>query len=139
VIHKIYVHRLLVTERDWYKKQSNIIWPSHIIKIMKRQLLIFSVSFFITISLACGFLRLRTDESFPGVVSTELPGRCEIIQFGRGLQPVYKIVLACPRMDIIRVWPLLVQQPWFEDEFNIPLDDTLGEIDKRKNCGNLFI
>ena len=27
------------------------------------------------------------------------------------------IVLACPRTDLIKVWPLPVQQPWFEDPF----------------------
>jgi hypothetical protein len=82
---------------------------------MKRQVLIFYVTFFISLSLAYGFLRLRTVETVPGAVSTELPGRCAIIQFGRGLQPVYTIVLACPMMDMIRLWPLPVQQPWFDD------------------------
>jgi len=82
---------------------------------MKRQILIFSVTFFITISLAYGFLRLRTEEIIPGAVSTELPGRCEIIQFGRGLQPEYTIALACPRTDLIRLWPLPVQLPWIEN------------------------
>jgi hypothetical protein len=42
---------------------------------MKRQILIFSVTFFITISLTYGFLRLRTEEIIPGAVSTELPAR----------------------------------------------------------------
>jgi hypothetical protein len=82
---------------------------------MKRQILIFSVTFFITINLAYGFLRLRTEEIIPGAVSKKLSGHCEIIQFGRGLQPEYTIALVCPRMDLIRLWPLPVQQPWFED------------------------
>ena len=81
---------------------------------MKRQVLIFSATFFITLSLAYGFLTLRTEETIPGAVSINLPGRCEIIQFGRELQPVYTIVLACPRMDMIRLWPLPVKKPWFE-------------------------
>ena len=50
-----------------------------------------------------------------GAATTKLPGRCEIIQFGLGLQPVYTIVLACPRMDMIRLLPLTVQQTWFDD------------------------
>jgi hypothetical protein len=70
---------------------------------MKRQVLIFSAAFIISLGLACGFLRLRTEETVPGAISTELPGRCKIIQFGRGLQSVYTIVLACPRMDMIRL------------------------------------
>jgi len=106
---------------------------------MNHRVLLFFITFFITLSLAYGFLRLRTVETIPGGASTELPGRCEIIQFDSGLQPTYTVVQACPRMDMIRIWPLPVQQPWFEYEFNIPLDDTLGEIDKLKNCGNLLI
>ena len=40
---------------------------------------------------------------------------CELIKFGRVLQPVVTIALACPGVDMIRLWPLPVQQPWFED------------------------
>ena len=61
------------------------------------------------------FLVFRTKEIVPGAVTTKLPGRCEIIRFGHGLQPVYTIVLACPRMDIIKLWLLAVQKTWFED------------------------
>jgi hypothetical protein len=86
---------------------------------MKRHVLIFSVTFFLTLSLTYGFLWLRSVESIPGSVSTVLPGRCEIIRFGRGLQTIYKIALACPRMDMIRIWALPVQQPWFEDGWEI--------------------
>jgi hypothetical protein len=82
---------------------------------MKCLILIFSVTLFITISLAYGFLRLRTEEIIPGAVSTELPGHCKIIQFGRGLQREYTIALACPRTDFLRLWPLPVQQSWLED------------------------
>ena len=42
------------------------------------------------------FLVFRTKEIVPGAVTTKLPGQCEIIQFGRALQPVYTIALACP-------------------------------------------
>ena len=82
---------------------------------MKRQVLISSVTFLITLVLAYGFLGHRSVETIPGAISTKLPGACEIIQFGRGLQPIYTLALACPRMDMIRLWPLPVQQPWFED------------------------
>ena len=82
---------------------------------MKRQVLIISITFFITFSLAYGFLVLQTDEPIPGALSTDLPGSCELIKFGRNLQPVYTIILACPGTDMIRLWPLPVQQPWFED------------------------
>lgn len=82
---------------------------------MKQQIPVFSITFLFILGLAFGLLMLRTIGTIPDAISTELPGRCEIIQFGRGLQPVYTVVLACPRMDMIRLWPLPVQQPWFED------------------------
>ncbi len=81
---------------------------------MKRQVLIFSVTFLITLGLAYRFLNLKTVETTRDAVSAKLPGRCEIILFSRSLQPVYTIALACPRMDMIRLWPLPVRQPWFE-------------------------
>jgi len=76
---------------------------------------LFLISFLVSFALAVGFLWLRSEDTIPGAVSTNLPGHCEIIQFGRGLQPVYTVALACPRMDMIRPWPLPVQQSWFED------------------------
>ena len=82
---------------------------------MKRTLLVFCVTFIIMFSLAYGFLVLQTDEPIPGALSTDLPGSCELIKFGRALQPVVTIAMACPGVDMIRLWPLPVQQPWFED------------------------
>ena len=76
---------------------------------MKRQVLIFLVAFVLTFSIAYGFLLFASSVNIPGAVITKLPGRCEIIQFGRGLQPVYAIVLGCPRMDMMRLWPLPVK------------------------------
>ena len=70
---------------------------------MKRQVLIFSITFLITLRLAYVFLGLRTDETITGAVSTEFLGDCGIIRFSRGLQPVYTIALARPRMDMIRL------------------------------------
>ena len=81
---------------------------------MKRTFLVFCVTF-IAFSLAYGFLVLRTYEPIPGALSTDLPGSCELIKFGRVLQPVVTIALACPGVDMIQLWPLPVQQPWFED------------------------
>ena len=60
-------------------------------------------------------MKRSSDNSIPGAISTNLPGHCEIIQFGRGSQFVYMIVLARPKMDMIRLWPLPVKKPWFED------------------------
>jgi hypothetical protein len=41
--------------------------------------------------------------------------RCELIYFDTKLQPLNTLVLACPRLDYFRLWPLPFQHPWFED------------------------
>ena len=35
--------------------------------------------------------------------------------FDKVLQPFFMVVVACPRRDMIRIWPLPVVDPWFED------------------------
>jgi hypothetical protein len=71
----------------------------------------------LAIGLIVGLLILTssTNEIMPGATSTALTGRCELIRMDTRLQPQYMIVLACPRKDMIRLWPLPVQNPWFED------------------------
>jgi hypothetical protein len=77
--------------------------------------IIFLGIFFVTLSLACGFLVYRIHESIPGATDIPLIARCELIYFDIRLQPVNTLMLACPRMDYIRLWPLPIKQPWFED------------------------
>jgi hypothetical protein len=48
-----------------------------------------------------------------------LPGcrvSCKLCDVLPTTQPVRPLVLACPRVDAIRLWPLPVQQPWEEDK-----------------------
>ncbi len=52
----------------------------------------------------------------PGVIVRPL-GPCDVDWFEKWGG---SIVLACPHTDLIKVWPLPVQQPWFEDPL-IPL------------------
>lgn len=40
---------------------------------------------------------------------------CELWDIVPPSQPERTLVLACPRMDGIRLWPLPLQQPWVED------------------------
>jgi hypothetical protein len=49
-------------------------------------------------------------ETVPGITSRPL-GPCYLDWFSE--RPA--LVLACPRTDIIRLWPLPVEYPWFED------------------------
>jgi hypothetical protein len=46
---------------------------------------------------------------------TELVADCELWDVLPPSQPVRTLVLACPGVDAIRLWPLPVQQPWEED------------------------
>jgi len=49
-------------------------------------------------------------ERVPGVV-THAIGPCDVDWYGA--RPA--LVVVCPGQDLIRVWPLPVEQPWIED------------------------
>jgi len=42
-------------------------------------------------------------------------GVYELEYFDTTTQPMGTVVLSCPRMDLKKLWALLVQHPWFED------------------------
>jgi hypothetical protein len=67
------------------------------------------------LSLATIFLVSRIHVSVPGATEIELVTKCGLIYFDTRLQPVNTLVLACPRMDMFRLWPLPNQHHWFED------------------------
>lgn len=66
----------------------------------------------------------RASEIVPGATAYKPVGRCELIHFDERLQSFPPLVLACPRMDMIRLWPLPVVQPWDEEWF-----DRFQELD----------
>ena len=57
----------------------------------------------------------RTFQVAEGITAMDLPGNCQIQYYIPPAQPVKTLVLTCPRMDMMRLWPLPVQQLWFED------------------------
>ena len=63
----------------------------------------------------------------PGVVVRPL-GPCDVDWFDKWAGAV---VLACPHTDLIKVWPLPVQQPWYEDSFEPPVSAS-GENHKNR-------
>lgn len=69
----------------------------------------------LTFSQAYAVLAPRTYQIIDGVRAIWLFGGCELEYFTEPAQPVNILVLACPRMDMIRLWPLPVEQPWCED------------------------
>jgi hypothetical protein len=46
---------------------------------------------------------------------TRLVADCELWDIFPASQAARSVVLARPRVDMISLWPLPVQQPWFED------------------------
>ena len=57
----------------------------------------------------------RTYSIVDGAKSLRLINNCEMVFIDKRLQPVYTVVLDCPGKDSIRLWPLPVVDPWFED------------------------
>ncbi len=80
----------------------------------------FFISFIISLALGYALLATRTRDIVSGATSIELAGSCKLILFDTRLQPITTLVLACPRTDLIRLWPLPMQQPWFEDWWEEP-------------------
>ena len=82
---------------------------------MRRNVIVFALAFLVTFLLGFGLLTFRIYQPIDGVIALRLFGRCELEYFDTTLQPTNTLVLSCPRMDMIRLWPLPVVHPWFED------------------------
>jgi len=80
--------------------------------VRNKNLLLFVLSFLITVAVTTLLMSLRVDS---GMVKVLLPAGCQVEYYSRQLQPVETVVFGCPRMDGIRLWPWPIQQPWFED------------------------
>jgi hypothetical protein len=88
-----------------------------------KHVIFFSAAFLISIGLIIFFLTSQTKEIMPGATSIDIVGDCKIIKFDARLQPFVTIVLACPKIDMIRLLPFPIQQPWFEDWWEKPGED----------------
>ena len=58
---------------------------------------------------------IYTDYSIKGALIKRLPARCELWMLEKPIQPEQTIALACPGIDLFRLWPLPDVQPWDED------------------------
>jgi len=67
----------------------------------------------------------RTFQVAEGITAMHLPGNCQMQYYTPPAQPVNTLVLTCPTMIMIRLWPLPVQQPWLEDGWE-PVDKDVG-------------
>jgi hypothetical protein len=70
----------------------------------------------ISMDLTAHWLLFQGREIVPGVIARPL-GPCDVEWFGKrgGL-----VVMTCPHTDLIKLWLLPVEQPWFEDPL-VPL------------------
>ena len=84
------------------------------IKRMRTITISFLLTYFVSLFVAKALLT-RVDTSLPGFTSIRLVRGCEVWVFDERLQPEDTVVLACPRMDGVRLWPLPVMSPWAED------------------------
>lgn len=75
---------------------------------------VFWLSFLITLLLAV-FLVSRVEQPLPGATSIKLMAGCQVDLLDSRLQPVLTVALSYPGVDYIRLWPLPVLKPWYED------------------------
>jgi hypothetical protein len=68
-----------------------------------------------TMVLILGVLDTRTYQLVDGMTAVRLVMNCELWYYSPPTQMVDTITLACPRTDLIRLWPLPITQPWSED------------------------
>jgi len=68
----------------------------------------------LTMEPALSVLALRTYQLTEEVTAMRLVGGCELWYFALPAQEVATFALARPRVDLIRLWPLPMQQPWCE-------------------------
>jgi hypothetical protein len=77
-------------------------------------------------------LNARTYQLSENTIVTSLIAGCELWDIFPPSQPARTVVLACPGVDLVRLWPLPMQQPWFEDGCEIRQYESL------RRTANLF-
>ncbi len=94
------------------------------IKELRKTIITIFLVALITMPLVYAALAARTTYTIDGVKSIRLVDRCELDYFDNTVQPVRTLALACPGMDYIRLWPLPIQQLWFEDWWELVEGDV---------------
>jgi len=82
------------------------------------------------LALIAGSLAFRSYRLTPHVLHIPLIARCELEVYQvSSAQPTFAVVLACPRVDSIRLWPFPITQPWAEDWFEPATDSPEARFD----------
>jgi hypothetical protein len=100
--------------------KEQVAWVLYNANMKRRRFMILLwFTFCILVGTVVGVVMTTTEyPTLPGVFSTWLPARCRLITFDNpALQPDYTITVGCPGVDTIRLWPLPIVHPWFEDWF----------------------
>ena len=66
----------------------------------------------LTVSIFGHWVVFQRREVVPGVIARPL-GTCDVEYYAEW----HATVLACPGVDLIKVWPLPIEQPWYEDPY----------------------
>ena len=82
---------------------------------MGKKVILFLTPFLLAFFLSEFIFMQRGYSVVNGAKSLRLINNCEMVFIDKRLQHVYTVVLDCPGKDSIRLWPLPVVDPWFED------------------------
>ena len=61
-----------------------------------------------------GFLASKTYQLTEDTRAIRLVAGCELWEIVPPSQQIRTLILACPKTDAIRLWPLPIERPWFE-------------------------
>ena len=69
----------------------------------------------LTTSWAYGMLAENTFYPAAGIMALDIPFNCQLQYYYPPEQHVNTLVLTCPGMEMMRLWPLSVEKPWYDD------------------------
>jgi hypothetical protein len=75
----------------------------------------------LTIPWAYNMLAARTFHTVSGITAIDLPFNCQLQYYYPPEEPVNTLKLTCPRMEMMRLWPLLMN--------GVRVEDMLGRLD----------
>lgn len=92
---------------------------------------VFWISLLATVLLSL-FMASRIERLLPGSYKIKLMADCLLITMDKTLQPAFTLALACPGVDMIRLWPLPIIFNWIEDP-DLPEDSLEAKTDQNLN------
>lgn len=63
------------------------------------------------------YIFCNIDQPVKGAITVRFAPFCHITTYDKRLQPFFTVTLDCRRVDSIRLWPLPIIYPWYEDWF----------------------